>query len=120
MVVPGLNDDMGEITKMCGWIYSNLGPDTPLFFSRFTPQYRLGNLPPTPIETLEKAREIALKTGLRYVYIGNVPGHPAENTYCPGCGRILIRRYGYEILENNIRDGKCVFCGRKIPGIWGN
>ncbi len=119
LIVPGLNDDMAEIKRMCEWIYSNMGPDTPVFFSRFTPQYRLGNLPATPIETLEKAREIALGTGLRYVYLGNVPGHPGENTYCPGCGRVLIRRYGYAILENNIRDGRCVFCAEKIPGIWG-
>ncbi len=120
LVVPTLNDDMAEITKMCEWIYNNMGPDTPLFFSRFTPQYKLANLPTTPIETLEKAREIALKSGLRYVYIGNVPGHPGENTYCPKCGRVLIRRYGYAVLENNIRKGRCVFCMEKIPGIWDN
>jgi len=120
LVVPSLNDDMQEITRMCKWIHDNLGPDTPLFFSRFTPQYRLGNLPATPIETLEKARKIAMEAGLRYVYIGNVPGHPGENTYCPDCGRMLIHRYGYTILENNIKNGKCVFCGKKIPGIWEN
>ncbi|MGA2775780.1 MAG: AmmeMemoRadiSam system radical SAM enzyme [Candidatus Omnitrophota bacterium] len=120
LVVPSLNDDMQDITRMCKWIYDNMGPDTPLFFSRFTPQYRLGNLPATPIETLEKARKIAMDVGLRYVYIGNVPGHPAENTYCPGCGRMLIHRYGYTILENNIKNGRCIFCGKKIPGIWEN
>jgi len=118
LVVPSLNDNMQEITRMCKWIYDNLGPDTPLFFSRFIPQYKLGNLPATPIETLEQARKIAMDIGLRYVYIGNVAGHPGENTYCPNCGKILIHRYGYEILENNIKNGKCVFCGRKIPGIW--
>ncbi|MCX5716336.1 MAG: AmmeMemoRadiSam system radical SAM enzyme [Candidatus Omnitrophica bacterium] len=120
LVVPGLNDNMGEIAGMCKWLYDNMGPDTPLFFSRFGPQYKLGNLPPTPIETLEKARKIAMDAGLRYVYIGNVPGHPAESTYCPGCGRRLIHRYGYAILENNIKNGKCVFCGKEIPGIWNN
>jgi pyruvate formate lyase activating enzyme len=120
LVVPGLNDDMQEITRMCKWIYDNLGPDTPLFFSRFSPQYKLGNLPATPIETLEQARKIAMEAGLRYVYIGNVPGHPGENTYCPSCGRILIHRYGYAILENNIKNGSCFFCGKKIPGIWSN
>lgn len=119
LIVPTLNDNMDEIKKMCQWIYQNLGRDTPLFFSRFGPQYRLTNLPPTPIETLEKARDVALKTGLRYVYIGNVAGHPSENTYCPACGKILVRRYGYAILENNIaKDGKCPFCGEKIPGVW--
>lgn len=120
LVVPSLNDDMQEITRMCKWIDDNLGPDTPLFFSRFTPQYRLGNLPATPIERLEKARKIAMDAGLRYVYIGNVPGHPGENTYCPDCGRMLIHRYSYTIMENNIKNGKCIFCGKKIPGIWEN
>lgn len=120
LVVPTLNDDMDEITEMSKWIYDNLGPDTPLFFSRFTPQYQLGNLPPTPIETLEEARSIALKTGLRYVYIGNVAGHPAENTYCPNCKNVLVQRYGYEILKNNIRSGQCIFCKEKIPGVWDN
>jgi len=118
LIVPGLNDNLQEITRMSKWIYDNLGPDTPLFFSRFSPQYKLGNLPATPIETLEQARKIALEAGLRYVYIGNVPGHPGENTYCPSCGKILIHRYGYEILENNIKNGQCIFCGKKIPGIW--
>lgn len=119
LVVPTLNDNMEEIKQMCEWIYQNLGPDTPLFFSRFGPQYRLTNLPPTPVETLEKAREIAVKTGIRYVYIGNVTGHAAESTYCPGCGKILVRRYGYAVLENNIaKDGKCSFCGEGIPGVW--
>ncbi|MBU0547910.1 MAG: AmmeMemoRadiSam system radical SAM enzyme [Candidatus Omnitrophica bacterium] len=120
LVVPGLNDDMQEIDRMCKWIYDNLGPDTPLFFSRFSPQYKLGNLPATPIETLEKARKIAMDIGLRYVYIGNIAGHPGENTLCPSCGKMLVRRYGYTILENNIKKGRCIFCGREIPGIWDN
>ncbi|HDZ76929.1 MAG TPA: AmmeMemoRadiSam system radical SAM enzyme [Candidatus Omnitrophica bacterium] len=120
LVVPTLNDDMEEIKEMCEWIYKNLGPDTPLFFSRFTPQYRLANLPSTPIEVLEEARDTALKVGLRYVYIGNVAGHEGENTYCPSCGKILIRRYGYAILENRIVKGACFFCGENIAGIWGN
>ncbi len=118
LVVPGLNDDPREITEMSEWIYANLGPDTPLFFSRFVPQYRLANLPSTPVETLTEARQIAMKAGLKYVYIGNVPGDPGDNTYCPSCRKILIRRYGYEILENNIKNGKCFFCGEKIPGVW--
>lgn len=118
LVVPGLNDNMDEIKKMCEWIYIYLGPDTPLFFSRFTPQYKLTNLPPTPIETLEKARDIAMAQGLRYVYIGNVPGHSGENTYCPNCKNIVVKRYGYEVLELNLKDGRCGFCGWKIPGIW--
>lgn len=118
LVVPSLNDNMQEIAGMSKWIYDNLGPDTPLFFTRFAPQYRLANLPATPLETLEEARKVAMAAGLRYVYIGNVPGHPAENTYCPGCGRVVVKRYGYTIVENNIKDGKCAFCGTKIPGVW--
>lgn len=120
LVVPSLNDDLGEIARMCKWIYDNLGPETPVFFSRFSPQYKLSNLPATPIETLEEARAIAIDAGLRYVYIGNVPGHSGENTYCPSCGRMLIHRYGYAILENNLKQGRCVFCGKEIPGIWDN
>ena len=118
LIVPTLNDDPQTIRKMCKWIKENLGPDVPLHFSRFYPMYKLRNLPPTPVSTLEKAVNIAKEEGLNYVYIGNVPGHPMENTYCPKCGHILIKRRGYMILENNIIDGKCKFCGNPIPGIW--
>ena len=118
LVVPGLNDDAKEIEKMSKWIYDNLGGDTPVFFSRFHPDYRLINLPPTPIESLEKARRIGIASGLEYVYLGNVPGHEGENTYCPNCYRLLIKRYGYAVLENNLLRGKCKYCGKLIPGIW--
>jgi pyruvate formate lyase activating enzyme len=118
LVVSTLNDDLGKIRQMCVWIKENLDPDVPLHFSRFWPQYKLAHLPPTPVETLEKAREIAQDIGLNFVYIGNVPGHPAESTYCPGCKKPLIRRSGYSILENNLSNGKCSFCKRPIPGIW--
>ena len=118
LIIPGLNDNPEEIKEMCIWIKKNLGEDTPLHFSRFYPTYKLKNLFPTPVESLEKAREIALNVGLKYVYIGNVPGHSGEITYCPKCGKVLVRRIGYRILENNIVDGKCKFCGEKIPGRW--
>ncbi|MFH1825445.1 MAG: AmmeMemoRadiSam system radical SAM enzyme [Candidatus Firestonebacteria bacterium] len=118
LVVPGLNDSFTDIKKMCKWIKENLGSDTPLFFSKFYPNYKLRNLPETPILTLEKCRDIALKEGLNYVYIGNVVGHPGESTYCPKCKKNLIKRLGYDVLENNIVKGKCKFCGNKIPGIW--
>jgi len=118
LVLPGYNDDPETITKMCLWIKENLGPDTPLHFSRFFPMYKLVSLNPTPVESLERARKIALDCGLRYVYIGNVAGHPAENTYCPKCKAMLIERRGYFILQNNIIDGKCKFCGEKIAGVW--
>ncbi|RKY39530.1 MAG: AmmeMemoRadiSam system radical SAM enzyme [Candidatus Omnitrophota bacterium] len=118
LIVPGLNDSPQEIREMCLWIKENLGVNTPVHFSRFYPAYKLRNLFPTPVKTLERAREIALSTGLKYVYIGNVPGHKGEITYCPRCGRVLIRRVGYTILENNIIYGRCKFCGEEIAGRW--
>lgn len=118
LVLPGYNDDPETIRRMCLWIKENLGEDTPIHFSRFHPMYKMLALNPTPVETLEKAREIALSCGLKYVYIGNVPGHPAENTYCPKCKNLLIRRIGYTIIENNLVDGKCKFCQEKIKGVW--
>ncbi len=118
LVLPGLNDSDKEIEGMCSWIYVNLGADTPLHLSRFTPMYKMTMLSPTPVKTLEKARDIALKVGLKYVYIGNVVGHESESTYCPKCKKVLIRRSGYTILENNIKDRKCKFCGEEIYGVW--
>ena len=118
LIIPTLNDDMETIKEMCIWIRDNLGAETPLHFSRFTPMYKLKNLYLTPISTLEQAKEVAEKVGLKYVYIGNVPGHPAENTYCPDCGNLLIERIGYTIKQNNIVAGICKFCGRSIPGRW--
>jgi len=118
LILPGYNDDQDTIRKMCLWIKENLGNDVPLHFSRFFPMYKLTSLSPTPVETLEIARKIALESGLKYVYIGNVGGHSAENTYCPRCKKVLIERRGYFVLQNNIVDGKCKFCGEKIEGIW--
>lgn len=120
LVVPTLNDSDESLKELSRWVKTELGPDTPLFFSRFTPNYRLQNLPQTPVETLTKARDIALKEGLRYVYVGNVPGHPGESTYCPKCGKIMVRRYGYAVLENLLtpNSGRCPYDGTRIPGIW--
>jgi pyruvate formate lyase activating enzyme len=116
LVVPKVGADTGAAEKLCRWIYDNLGEDTPIHFLRFHPDYKMMDFLSTPVATLEKHYEIGKKAGLRYVYIGNVPGHPAESTYCPGCGRVLIRRYSYEILEYNL-DGRnaCRFCGQKTP-----
>ena len=80
--------------------------------------YKLKNLPLTPVETLEKARSMALENGLHHVYIGNVPGHSAENTYCPKCEKVVIDRKGYSLHEFNLNDGECRFCGKSIPGVW--
>ena len=118
LLIPGLNDEAVKIKQMCEWIRENLGDQVPVHFSRFMPAYRLMNLPPTPLEKLEEAYKIAKSAGLKYVYIGNVPGHPGESTYCPKCGNILVRRVGYEVLGNNIKYGKCGFCGNNIAGRW--
>ena len=118
LIVPSLNDDMGTIRKMCAWIKANLGAETPLHFSRFWPMYKLKNLPPTPPKTLEAAREVALSEGLQFVYIGNVPGHIANNTLCPNCKKLLVERKGYLIYKKNISKSKCIFCDYRIAGIW--
>ncbi len=118
LVIPTINDDLEEIRKMCIWIKDNLGVDVPLHFSRFFPAYRLTQLPPTPISTLEKAYQVAREVGLNYVSIGNVPGHEYNSTFCPKCGRKLIYRTHFMVLGNDIKDGKCKFCGHEIPGIW--
>jgi len=118
LVIPTLNDDPADIEKMCRWIKDNLGPDTPVHFSRFYPMYKLKDLPPTPVKTLEEARSVALKAGLKYVYIGNVPGHPGEYTYCPKCGKVIIKRVGYTIEENHVERGHCAYCQEPIAGVW--
>jgi len=118
LVIPTKNDDQGELREMCQWIARDLNTDVPLHFTRFYPQYRLKNLSPTPAVTLRSAREIALKEGLHYVYTGNMPGDEGENTYCPKCREAIIRRVGYQILKNDLVDGKCNKCGQRIAGVW--
>lgn len=118
LIIPGKNDGMDEIRAMSRWIKTELGPDVPLHFSRFYPLYRLKSLPPTPLSTLEDARHTAIAEGLQFVYIGNVPGHPAEHTDCPKCKARLIERTGYRIEIRQLKDGKCGHCGYPIPGIW--
>ncbi|MDZ7271295.1 MAG: AmmeMemoRadiSam system radical SAM enzyme [candidate division KSB1 bacterium] len=118
LVIPTKNDDEGEIREMCQWVASDLGKETPVHFTRFHPEYRLRNLPPTPVNTLRRAREIGLKEGLYFVYVGNVPGEEGENTFCPQCGKVVIGRVGYTIRENNLRNGRCGHCGGVIAGVW--
>jgi pyruvate formate lyase activating enzyme len=116
LIVPGVGDDIGSAKKLAKWVYENLGPDTPLHFLRFHPDYKMMDVPVTPVRTLEKHYETAKKEGLRYVYIGNVPGHPAENTYCPGCNALLIERAGYYIGEYSLDEkGRCSSCGYQTP-----
>ena len=118
LVVPTLNDSEAEFRELAQWIKGNLGVDVPLHFSRFHPQYLLKNLPPTPQKTLEMARDISLAEGLEFVYLGNLPGHPAESTYCPGCGKLLIERRGYRISQYNLEGNLCPECKRSIPGLF--
>ncbi len=118
LLIPTLNDGPQDIKRMCVWIKENLGEEVPLHFSRFSPAYRLTDLPPTPVETLEEARTIARKAGLDYVTIGNLPGHKYNSTYCPRCQEILIKRIHFSVLSNDIEQGKCKFCGHQIAGIW--
>ena len=120
LVVPTLNDGEQEFRKLCQWIKEYLGTDVPIHFTRFHPQYLLKNLPPTPLNTLDMAKSIADSEGLQYVYIGNVPGHGAENTFCPKCHQIVIERTGYYIKSNNIVHNKCRYCQTEIAGIWGD
>ncbi|MGC9157789.1 MAG: AmmeMemoRadiSam system radical SAM enzyme, partial [Terracidiphilus sp.] len=118
LVVPTLNDGDAEFSALAGWVRRNLGPDVPLHFTQFHPDYRLKDLPVTPLETLERAHAIARAEGLHYVYIGNVPGHPAQHTYCPGCKRMLVERTGFTAHQVLVRDGRCPFCQEPVPGLW--
>ncbi len=118
LVAPTLNDSDEEFRALACWIKANLGADVPLHFTQFHPQYRMRNLPLTPVSTLERAKAIADAEGLHYVYIGNVPGHPAQNTDCPQCKRMLVERVGFTASRMLIRDGCCPFCQQPIAGIW--
>ena len=118
LVIPTLNDDPADIRRMCAWIKAHLGQDVPLHFTRFFPAYRLQRLPPTPVATLELAAQIAAEEGLQYVYIGNLPGHRQNSTFCPGCGETLIQRLHFAVLEVRLEEGRCLGCGHQVPGIW--
>ncbi len=118
LLVTTLNDSAQEIKKMCTWIKNTLGPDVPLHFSRFHPQYKLTNLPPTSLKTMETSWQIAKDTGLKFVYLGNVPSHPAESTYCPCCQKLLIKRTSYSAKITGLEKGQCKYCREPIPGIW--
>jgi len=118
LVIPTLNDDPKMINDMCRWIKENLGVDTPLHFTRFHPDYKLTHLSPTPLSTLDQAYDIAKKNSLRYVYVGNVPGHAHNSTHCPFCNRKIIHRINFDVLKMNMVDGKCGLCGVFVPGRW--
>ena len=121
LVVPGYNDKDSDFIRMCNWIVANCGPDTPLHVSKFFPEYKFRNVPPTPNDTLKRLRKHAFKAGLRYVYLGNMPGDPSESTFCPKCGAKMISRVGYDNIrcaEFDPHAGVCTKCGLQIPGIW--
>ncbi|MGB9870097.1 MAG: AmmeMemoRadiSam system radical SAM enzyme [Anaerolineae bacterium] len=117
LVIPGVNDEPGVLAEIAARIAGELGPDTPWHLTRYYPAYRF-TAPPTPVETLERAHREARAAGLRHVYIGNVPGHPAENTDCPSCGETVIRRWGLWRVENRLREGRCPACGAPVAGRW--
>ncbi len=116
LVVPKIGDSMERIRQLATWIRENLGEDTPLHLLRFHPDYKLTEIPSTEPKILEEAYKVAREAGLNYVYLGNLPGHRYENTYCPDCNELLIRRYGFDVIRWNITgDMKCPNCGRSIP-----
>ncbi len=112
LVIPGFNDRKEQVERLVNWVKENLGEDTPLHFSRFYPMYKMTDKEPTPARTLEMCYETAKKLGMRWVYVGNIPGHEGESTKCPKCGRVLIKRRGFEVLSFK---SKCDKCGIEIP-----
>ena len=115
LVIPRENDSEKEIGEFCDWVVEKLGPDVPVHFSRFYPHYKLTDREATPVRSLERAAQLAKEKGAKFVYIGNVPGHEFDNTYCPKCGKLLIERYGFVIQRYELRNKKCPNCGERIP-----
>jgi len=118
LVVPTLNDSDKMLQGLIDWILGEVGPDVPVFFTSFHPDYKMLNLPPTPVATLERAYDMAMSKGMHYPYVGNVPSHTGNKTFCPKCKKVVIERQGFFITQMNIKDGRCKFCGRKIAGVW--
>jgi len=115
LIIPGINDSTEETGRMISWVIDNLGPDTPMHFTRFHPDYRMTDRGPTPVETLERIYGQAKDLGLSYPYIGNVAGHKYENTYCPSCGNLLISRTGFRMEAEGLDGDRCSKCGETIP-----
>jgi pyruvate formate lyase activating enzyme len=118
LVVPTLNDSQKMMNGLIDWIVGEIGPDIPIHFTRFHPDYQLLNLTETPVAMLERFRNAAMSKGIHYAYVGNVPDHPGNHTYCPQCGKIVIKRNSFFVLELNMEHGKCKFCGKRISGVW--
>ena len=117
LVIPGLNDSSDEMRRLIRWTYEECGPDTPMHFTRFHPDYHLTSIPATPVKTLENICAMAREEGMNYTYLGNVPGHPLEHTYCPECGALLIERSGYQTRFAGLEGSECRACGAHIPVI---
>ncbi len=118
LLIPGLNDDPGELKEMAAFLAKSLGPGTPWHISRFHPTYRLTDRPATPVQTLTRARQIGIDAGLKYVYLGNVPGRNGEKTFCPSCRALLIDRRGFFVNKNSLDTGRCPQCDTVIEGVW--
>lgn len=118
LLIPGKNDSLAHVQKGVDWFINNLGPQVPWHFSRFVPEFKLKNLPPTPNSVLERARTAAINAGIKHVYTGNNPGQEGNHTYCPSCGKRVVDRVGFQILQSLLKQGKCPDCGFKLPGIW--
>ncbi len=117
LLIPGLNDGPEELGEIAGFIARELGVGVPWHISRFYPHFKMTDRRPTPVDSLHRAREIGRQAGLRYIYEGNIPGAGGEDTCCPGCGRPVIRRFQYEILEQATEQGRCRYCGAVIDGV---
>ncbi|MGD8737441.1 MAG: AmmeMemoRadiSam system radical SAM enzyme, partial [Anaerolineae bacterium] len=117
LVVPEMNDSVEELADIAHFVASELGTETPWHVSRFHPDYRMYDRGPTPESTLRRAYELGREAGLYYVYVGNLPGAHLEDTYCPGCGEPVLRRWGFRVTHRSIRDGACAKCGTAIDGV---
>jgi pyruvate formate lyase activating enzyme len=120
LVIPGANDDEASVRAMCRWLAEEVGPDTPLHFSRYRPAYRMRSPGPTPLATLVRLRAIAREEGLQHVYIGNVAAPDGGTTRCAKCGAVLVERaQRYALRRQRVgEDGRCPECGAAVPGIW--
>jgi pyruvate formate lyase activating enzyme len=117
LLIPGKNDNSDELKALAAFLVKTCGRDVPWHISRFYPQYKMADHEPTDKSALQAAYDIGKLAGLNYVYVGNIPGNRAESTFCPGCGKILIERAGYDIAQNSIKDAACPYCGTQIAGI---
>jgi pyruvate formate lyase activating enzyme len=115
LLIPGENDETEETQRLCDWIVENLGDSVPLHFTAFHPDFKMMDKPATPAATLKRARRIALSTGIKFCYVGNVYDDEGQSTYCPACGAVLIRRSWHDIVEYHLQDNRCT-CGEEIPG----